>query len=669
MSKKADLQEKYVRQLYIGCNNETCRNYFCRIDMLKSTLIKIANILSNYGEIFICSSIDSESSTKLPKKRQKNIILDFYLFVIEKALHFQNNEIVNENEFCAFFKKKRFTEEEEILIEGILHTLLNKYLHNDYHMLSHIIIRLLSNILLKINLKNIIFTNLSIVFLNIDKLYRELALDSVEDSFFSDRKKMEQSCHGQYYDCLFEEKFTEKDLKTLIHRISEYLNKKEISTIRTSKKIEELLNIFHILFCINEKIRITSFKDFYLEKFCESFNFREEIKLCKTNDKTLIKYPFILPLCLKSEYIKSENSDQMKCKLQDAFFRALFIGETTPYFFITVNRNSMYNDMFKIFSKVDHDDILKEIKISFRGEEGVDSGGITKEFFQLISEYIVQDNYLFQIQNNILWFSEEKNTRKYEIIGKLIGVALYNDVVLNLPFPTFLFKIFLNRKVEFDDLIEIEPEIYHSLNKLRQYNEEEIKYLEQTFTITRKSGSVNLIPNGCNITVNMENKEKFIEKYAEYLTTIEMKKNIDGIKKGFFNVIKMSTVNFLQPCELEKIIVGSSTIDVHMLRKSAIYSGYNNEAEIIQYFWKIFENYSIEDKKKLLMFITGNERVPVGGSENSKLIIIRNGCDTERLPSSQTCFNTLLLPEYSSYEKLENKLGLAISMTKGFFLL
>lgn len=69
------------------------------------------------------------------------------------------------------------------------------------------------------------------------------------------------------------------------------------------------------------------------------------------------------------------------------------------------------------------------------------------------------------------------------------------------------------------------------------------------------------------------------------------------------------------------------------------------------------------------MFITGNDRKPVTCTENWKLVIVKNWCDTDTLPSSQTCFNTLLLPEYATEDKIKNKLGIAIFMKKGFFLL
>ena len=44
------------------------------------------------------------------------------------------------------------------------------------------------------------------------------------------------------------------------------------------------------------------------------------------------------------------------------------------------------------------------------------------------------------------------------------------------------------------------------------------------------------------------------------------------------------------------------------------------------------------------------------------------GPDTARLPTSHTCFNVLLLPEYSSREKLRERLCVAIDNAQGFGL-
>ncbi len=61
-------------------------------------------------------------------------------------------------------------------------------------------------------------------------------------------------------------------------------------------------------------------------------------------------------------------------------------------------------------------------------------------------------------------------------------------------------------------------------------------------------------------------------------------------------------------------------------------------------------------------------RAPVEGLSGLKLTIQRGSPDTDRLPTSHTCFNVLLLPEYSSKEKLRSRLMTAIENAQGFGL-
>lgn len=63
------------------------------------------------------------------------------------------------------------------------------------------------------------------------------------------------------------------------------------------------------------------------------------------------------------------------------------------------------------------------------------------------------------------------------------------------------------------------------------------------------------------------------------------------------------------------------------------------------------------------------DRAPVGGLSELTLTIQKNGPDSDRLPTSHTCFNLLLLPEYSSKDKLDDRLTLAIQNSTGFGLL
>jgi ubiquitin-protein ligase E3 A len=86
-------------------------------------------------------------------------------------------------------------------------------------------------------------------------------------------------------------------------------------------------------------------------------------------------------------------------------------------------------------------------------------------------------------------------------------------------------------------------------------------------------------------------------------------------------------------------------------------------------FWEIVRGFSEGEKRRLLEFITGSDRIPLGGMAKLKFIIVKNGPDSNRLPTAHTCFNALLMCEYSSKEKLRERLTKAISYAKGFGML
>lgn len=105
-------------------------------------------------------------------------------------------------------------------------------------------------------------------------------------------------------------------------------------------------------------------------------------------------------------------------------------------------------------------------------------------------------------------------------------------------------------------------------------------------------------------------------------------------------------------------------------------------------FWKIVREFSETQKKQLLAFVTGSDRIPLGGLAKLKFIIVKNGPDSDRyvstaklntfavpikvvfmqnrLPTAHTCFNALLLCDYSSKAKLRERLTKAITHAKGF---
>ena len=89
--------------------------------------------------------------------------------------------------------------------------------------------------------------------------------------------------------------------------------------------------------------------------------------------------------------------------------------------------------------------------------------------------------------------------------------------------------------------------------------------------------------------------------------------------------------------------------------------GFSCDSPCIALLWEVIHELPLEMKKKFLFFCTGSDRVPIKGLGNLSFVISRNGSDEERLPSAHTCFNHLLLPEYTTKSKLKAQLLKAVS--------
>jgi len=62
----------------------------------------------------------------------------------------------------------------------------------------------------------------------------------------------------------------------------------------------------------------------------------------------------------------------------------------------------------------------------------------------------------------------------------------------------------------------------------------------------------------------------------------------------------------------------------------------------VRNFWEIVHEFSDEQKKQLLQFATGSDRVPIGGLSKLKLIIARNGPDSDRSIVSRFSMSSFL---------------------------
>ena len=124
--------------------------------------------------------------------------------------------------------------------------------------------------------------------------------------------------------------------------------------------------------------------------------------------------------------------------------------------------------------------------------------------------------------------------------------------------------------------------------------------------------------------------------------------------------------------ELQILLSGAPTpIDLNDLLQHTVYSGgYSRDHPVIKTFWEVMAEFSENDKRKLLKFITSCSRPPLLGFKDlyPALCIQMAGKEPDRLPTSSTCMNLLKLPEVYDKTLMKKKLMYSINSGSGFEL-
>jgi hypothetical protein len=316
--------------------------------------------------------------------------------------------------------------------------------------------------------------------------------------------------------------------------------------------------------------------------------------------------------------------------------------------------------------------------VQFVGEQAVDEGGVTKEFFQIIVRNLFQPEFgMFFVseETNVYWFVAYslESAIQFQLVGTIIGLAIYNGVILDVRFPLVLYKKLIGHKLTLEDLNDIRPTVAKNLQALLAFDGDVEETFGLTFSVSYEYfGEVkhhDLLPNGSATPVTKQNREEYVSLYVKYLLEASIAPQFEAFAKGFRSVMSGPIISFFRAEELEVLVCGTEELDFKALERVTTYkNGFGSNSRVIRWFWEIVHSLSPEEKKRLLFFVTGTSRAPIKGLGSLPFVIQRAGPDSDRLPASHTCFNILDLPDYSSKEKLEEKLRISIQHFEGFGL-
>jgi len=430
---------------------------------------------------------------------------------------------------------------------------------------------------------------------------------------------------------------------------------------------------------INEKQELNSIFNYLKTKSKLITN--EIFKYCSTNEKSEYKS------FLKRGTDRRVEVDRFKA---NTFYNKFNEDPKNQLSDLEFNK-TIFGQVYQTFGKTNGEDFLIQkgrrlFIVCLKNEYASDSGGPYHEVIsgichELQSDYLnmfiktpnnkhdigmLRDKYIPNPQA-----TREINEKTYEFLGKIMASAITSGEVLDLNLHPVVWKALLGNEISFYEYESIDYTFFNLINNLEkdlkkyEENKENSETFEETYKLNfviknSNETDIELKPNGEKISVNFENLKEYIS-LSKKMRTNEFMSQIEFIKKGFNSVISSSIFQVLNWRQLEEMVCGKIKLDVRDLKKHTKYEGFNENDDIIKWFWEWLEECNDHEQSMYLKFVSGRSRLPKEKNFKYDHIIVRNeNNNSEALPHSATCFFTLKLPSYKDKETLKKKLEYSI---------
>ncbi|KAL7675795.1 hypothetical protein ACOME3_002059 [Neoechinorhynchus agilis] len=196
---------------------------------------------------------------------------------------------------------------------------------------------------------------------------------------------------------------------------------------------------------------------FYIPELSDIINVQEDyyIWLQSPNKNadhftTFCQFPFVFDGVAKYQLLQAD------ARIQQYFAHVTAVGANRmrviegnfgefemPELHLLVSRDNFVNETIEQLNMRSPQELKKPMRVFFYGEEGLDAGGVKKEFFLLLMKEILDPKYgMFRLfeESNCIWFNATsfEAPEMYGLVGKVCGLAIYNDTIIDLNFPAIL---------------------------------------------------------------------------------------------------------------------------------------------------------------------------------------------------------------------------------------
>ncbi|XP_055838809.1 E3 ubiquitin-protein ligase Smurf1 isoform X2 [Episyrphus balteatus] len=213
---------------------------------------------------------------------------------------------------------------------------------------------------------------------------------------------------------------------------------------------------------------------------------------------------------------------------------------------LEITRTEIFEESYRLIMKMRPKDMRKRLMVKFKGEEGLDYGGVAREWLYLLSREMLNPQYgLFQYSRDdhyTLQINPDSGVNPdhlsyFHFVGRILGIAVFHGHCMDGGFTTPFYKQLLNKPITLNDIEGVDPDLHRSLTWMLENNISGI--IESTFSVENNSFGVlkvhELKPSGATIGVTEENKREYVKLYVNYRFMRGIEQQFLALQKGTRN--------------------------------------------------------------------------------------------------------------------------------------
>ncbi|CAH0477992.1 unnamed protein product [Peronospora belbahrii] len=364
-----------------------------------------------------------------------------------------------------------------------------------------------------------------------------------------------------------------------------------------------------------------------------------------------------------------------------------------------VRREHLVSDSLEQMLKCPPSRFWERLRIYFENEPGLDAGGLIREWYEILSDSLFNDDFGLFIstkgENMGYWINPASASKVpnhleyYEFIGRLLAKALIEGYNMKMSLALPLIKHILGVPISFSDLEFLDEDLYKNAMWMKQNNNADllaIDFTVQVITSEGKSKTVELVPGGADRDVTDDNKKEYLELLLKHYMFESISEQLGALLMGFYDVMPQFLITVFDYQEFDLLLSGVPELDVNdwhahsEVRWVKLEKPSPVEHRVLKWFWECMAEFTSEERARLLQFATGTSRVPVQGfkaltSSDGRVrrftiqFVQRGAPPTGLMPKGHTCFNRIDLPLYHTKEEMVNYLTLVMNMEiSGFWM-